>query len=196
MAYCYLVSCEGGVKNPAPCLLAALDGAKPNIFWIFCRHTGQLYQHGISHCTNTFKTFNRKCQICNVTWWYPLPFDSTRQLHPHAVRNCFHMHVAFKWLSRAHHTLVNRSCLVLTMYWWKLSRAHHTLVFSEHCKYIPNIPITPCMSLLVHILNIHITPCISIVLQIPITSLTTVSKWWWQAIEMWQASPWSLLIIK
>uniref|UniRef100_A0A0B6ZB84 Uncharacterized protein n=1 Tax=Arion vulgaris TaxID=1028688 RepID=A0A0B6ZB84_9EUPU len=32
----YLPSCDGGVKKPVPCLLAALEGAKPRSFWMFC----------------------------------------------------------------------------------------------------------------------------------------------------------------
>lgn len=30
------LNCPGGPNKPPPCLLAARDGAKPNIFCIFC----------------------------------------------------------------------------------------------------------------------------------------------------------------
>ncbi len=33
----YLVAAAGVPNRPVPCLLAARDGAKPNIFWMFCK---------------------------------------------------------------------------------------------------------------------------------------------------------------
>jgi len=63
----YFPACDGVVKKPLPCLLAARDGAKPSIFCIFCQ-TDNVFV-SLSRNTAQFK-FNNNGERWRWQSWF------------------------------------------------------------------------------------------------------------------------------